>query len=124
VPDPTPEAGDVLGVERVNTPATGSCLKIVSGRKQRKVRRLGTLRVARTTGCLTGPVRASFKARKRVHVKQVRYTFDGRRLKTVKRPRFSAKLRMSAGTHKLVVRVKPRAGEAKRVTVRLRVAAA
>jgi hypothetical protein len=58
-------------------------------------------------------------------LQSVRYKLDGKRLKGVKRPRFGARLkasRLAAGTHTLTVRVRPRAGKAKRVKLRIRTA--
>jgi hypothetical protein len=99
--------------------AAAGCLKLLAGRRKLKVRGLGTLRLKATPGsCLTAPLAASFKARKGVKLKSVRYKLDGKRLKRARL--MPAALR--AGTHTLSVRVTPRAGHAKRGKLRLRVA--
>jgi len=99
--------------------AAAGCLKLLAGTRTRKLRGLGALRLQATPGrCLTAPLAVSFKARKGVRLKSVRYTLDGRKLKRARlKP---AALR--AGTHKLAVRVTPRGGRAKSATLRLRVA--
>jgi Concanavalin A-like lectin/glucanases superfamily len=113
----------VPGVSQSTPPA--GCLKLVAGRRTAKLRRLGTLRLAvAANACVTGPVRASFKTRKGLRLRAVRYSLDGKRLKRAKRPSYVAHLRFAAGTHTLSVRVTPRAGNAKSVKLRLRLAVA
>jgi hypothetical protein len=60
--------------------------------------------------------------RKGVKVKSIRYKLDGKR---IKRAKLAARLHaaaLSAGAHRLSVRVTPRGGKARRATLRLRVA--
>ena len=118
----TPAPADAtLGADPGAGPAgaAAGCLKLLAGTRTRKLRGLGALRLQATPGrCLTAPLAVSFKARKGVRLKSVRYTLDGRKLKRARlKP---AALR--AGTHKLAVRVTPRGGRAKSATLRLRVA--
>ena len=113
----------VTDVARTQTPA--ACLKLVAGRRKARLRGLGRLRVAiAANACLTGPVGASFKARKGVRLHRVGYRLDGKRLKRAEGARFAARVALAAGTHTLSVRVKPRAGKAKSVKLRLRLAVA
>jgi hypothetical protein len=107
------------------TKAPAGCLKVVAGRKKARLRRVGTLRIAIAGNtCLTGPVGASFKARKGVRLQRVRYRLDGKRLKRATGARFAARVSLAAGTHTLSVRVQPRAGKARSVKLRLRLAVA
>jgi hypothetical protein len=117
-PTTTPAPGTTPVVSGPAGAAAG-CLKLLAGRRKLKLRGLGTLRLKATAGsCLTAPLAASFKARKGVKLKSVRYKLDGKRLKRAKlKP---AALR--AGTHTLSVRVTPRGGRAKQGKLRLRVA--
>jgi len=123
-PTTTPTTTPVGGSPSAIPGATGTpCLKLLPGRRTRKVRRLGRLRLRATANaCLTAPLSASFKARKGVKVKSVRYQLDGRRLKRVKLAARLVPAALRAGTHKLTLVVKPRGGRAKRTTLRLRVA--
>ena len=78
------------------------------------------------SGCLATPLRASVRARKGVKLRSVRYRLDGKRLARAKKPRFRVRLApaaLGAGTHKLVVKVRPRGGKPRRAVIRLRVAA-
>jgi hypothetical protein len=130
--DPGSGGGTGGGTSPTTTPAPGTtpvvsgpagaaagCLKLLAGRLRLKLRGLGTLRLKATAGrCLTAPLAASFKARKGVKLRTVRYKLDGKRLKRAKlKP---AALR--AGTHTLSVRVTPRGGRAKRSKLQFRVA--
>jgi hypothetical protein len=118
----TTNSGTVAGLAQ--TP----CLRVIAGRKRVKLRRLGTLRLSLAkNACLTRSIAASVKPRKGTRLRSVRYKLDGKRLKRVKRPRLGARLspaRLAAGTHTLVVRATPRAGKAKTVKLRLRLAVA
>jgi Concanavalin A-like lectin/glucanases superfamily len=113
----------------VQSPAPAGCLKLVAARKRMKVRRLGMLRLAAAAknACFTAPLGASFKARKGVKLRSVVYKLDGRKLERVKRKGFRARLvpaKLAAGTHTLTVRVRPSAGKAKSVKLRIRTAIA
>jgi hypothetical protein len=117
-PATTPAPGSTPVVSGPAGAAAG-CPKLLAGRQKLKLRGLGTLRLKATAGsCLTAPLAASFKARKGVRLKSVRYKLDGKRLKRAKLN--PAALR--AGTHTLSVRVTPRGGRAKQGKLRLRVA--
>ena len=107
---------------------TAGCLKLVSGRRTVKLSRLGTLRLRIAgNGCLKpgSPLRLSFAKAKGKQLKSVKYRFAGKALRITKRRGFdvavtSAKLR--AGVQVLKVRVAPRAGKARTVTLKLRFA--
>jgi hypothetical protein len=118
--DPAPVSAPGAGIAPA---AAAGCLKLLAGRRTAKLRRIGALRLKAAAGsCLTTPLRASFKARRGVLVRSVRYTLDGKRLKRVRQ---GARLRvaaLTAGTHTLSLRVTPRHGRAQRVKLRLRVA--
>jgi hypothetical protein len=112
-------------IEHVETTAPAGCLKLVAGRRKVKLRRLGTLRLAvAANACLSGPVGASFKVRKGVRLRGVRYSLDGKKINRAKRPKYVARVALAAGTHTLSVRVKPRNGKARSVQLRLRLAVA
>jgi hypothetical protein len=123
----TAPGGGVAGtvIEHVETAAPAGCLKLVAGRTKVKLRRLGTLRLAvPANACLSGPVGASFKVRKGVRLRGVRYSLDGKKINRAKRPKYVVRVAFAAGTHTLSVRVKPRNGKAKSVQLRLRLAVA
>jgi hypothetical protein len=83
---------------------------------------MGKLRLkARPGACLTAPLAASFKARRGVKLRAVRYTLDNERLKPAKLAARLMPSALAAGAHKLVVRVTARGGKQKRGTLRLRV---
>jgi hypothetical protein len=107
-----------------------TCLKLVSGRRTVKLRKLGTLRLRiAANGCLKpgSPLRLSFAKAKGKQIKSVKYRLAGKALRVAKRRTFtvavsSAKLR--AGVRVLKVRVAPKAGKARTVTLKLRFAKA
>ena len=121
-PTTTPSPGSTAGgSDPSGTPA--GCLALLPGRRTLKLRGVGTVRLKAVTGrCLTAPLAVSFKARRGVNVKSVRYTLDGKRLK---RAKLAVRLKPAAlrsGTHTLSVRVTTRAGRVTRGRLRLRVA--
>ena len=126
-----PRTGTKTATEPAPTPvaqaAAPSCLRVASFRSRTRIRRVGVVRVARpAAGCLTTPLRASVRARKGVKLRSVRFRLDGKRLARAKKPRFRVRLApaaLGAGTHKLVVKVRPRGGKPRRAVIRLRVAA-
>jgi hypothetical protein len=128
---PTPPAGggDPAGSSdppavTAPAPASAGCLKLVAGRRQAKLRGVGALRLRAAAGtCLSAPLRASFKARRGVRVRSVRYKLDGKRLKGGRRAARLQVAALTAGTHALSVRVRPRSGRAQRAKLRLRVTA-
>jgi hypothetical protein len=117
-------------VAATSSAGTATCLKLVSGRRTVKLGRLGTLRLRTAgNGCLKpgSPLRLSFAKARGKQLKSVKYRFAGKALRITKRRGFdaavtSAKLR--AGVQVLKVRVAPRAGKARTVTLKLRFAKA
>ena len=130
-PAPAPRTGTKIATAPAPAPvaqaAAPTCLRVASVRRRTRIRRVGVVRVARpASGCLATPLRASVRARKGVKLRSVRYRLDGKRLARAKKPRFRVRLApaaLGAGTHKLVVKVRPRGGKPRRAVIRLRVAA-
>ena len=95
-------------------------------RGKRKLRKAGKLRVRGACVSASAPLALKFKPRKGTKAPRVvRFKLDGKKLKTVKRRSARvASTRLSAGKHRLVVRVKSRNGTSRAYRLRLRVTAA
>ena len=105
-----------------------TCLKLVSGRRTVKLRKLGTLRLRIAgNGCLKpgSPLRLSFAKAKGKQIKSVQYRLAGKALRVAKRRSHAAAVtsaKLRAGVRVLKVRVAPKAGKARTVTLKLRFA--
>src|SRR5829696_2913707 len=102
----------------VAQPAAAGCLRIASVRRRTRVRGLGVVKLGRVaSGCLATPLRASVRAKRGVKLGSVRFRLDGKRLARAKRPRFRVQVApaaLTAGSHKLVVKLRPRGGKPRR----------
>jgi hypothetical protein len=107
-----------------------TCLKLVSGRRTVKLRKLGTLRLRIAgNGCLKpgSPLRLSFAKAKGKQIKSVKYRLAGKALRVAKRRGYTVAVtstKLRAGVRVLKVRVAPKAGKARTVTLKLRFAKA
>ena len=117
-------------VAATSSAGTATCLKLVSGRRTVKLGRLGTLRLRIAgNGCLKpgSPLRLSFAKARGKQLKSVKYRLGGKVVRITKRRDHAAAVtsaKLRAGVQILKVRVAPRAGKARTVTLKLRFAKA
>ncbi len=118
----TGTTGTGTGGLKPRTSSAGTCLQVTRVRKGRGMRRVGRLRLQRSTACVRAgaPLRLKLRVGK---AKSVRMTLDGKRVKaTVRRGTAKAALkapRLRPGRHVLKIRVKARGGKARTVRVRI-----
>jgi hypothetical protein len=124
-------AGTATDTATVRATATAtSCLKLVSTRRTVKLRGLGTLRLrVAGNGCLKpgSPLRLTLAKAKGKQLKSVTYRLGGKVVRITKRRDHAAAVpsaKLRAGVQVLKVRVAPRSGKPRTVTLKLRFAKA
>ena len=124
-------AGTATDTATVRATATAtSCLKLVSTRRTVKLRGLGTLRLrVAGNGCVKpgSPLRLTLAKAKGKQLKSVTYRLGGKVMRITKRRDHAAAVpsaKLRAGVQVLKVRVAPRSGKARTVTLKLRFAKA
>ena len=105
--------------------APSRCQQLAGGARYRrvKVRGIGDVRVRAYTSGPGSPVQVTTEAAAR-KVRKVSYTIDGRRLRSARAGRFGAvlgpKQLRRLGRHRLVAKVRPRKGKARRIVLRIK----